>query len=466
IVQAILLLRSSFALSATQILPLALMVVSILIPTFLVLVTAKRLSYIGWWVLFLLALPVWQIVLPLYAFWHFDDFSWGATRQVAGAGADDHGSGEGEFDARAVPFKRWDEYEKAWRQSLLNKRGAGAGGGTGLGTAGTASEATLYNTVATPTGNRKVPPPRASADVPRGVGYGADDYHDRDRGYTSNEEFVSDDETARLTANAGAYGRAQGQGHGQGRRNFRGAGERNGAGQMEQARVATEGVQGQYAVPPQVAGVQYGAPAVQQPQPQPQPAPPQAPVAYNVPLITVSTPPPRGSSGSTKMADRADTAPQPGSAPPPAPTQAPSGAGPLVPPLLTFTPPSPALSASSPPPKVVNPPARQSSGSVGGAPMARTTTAPPGGQVHGGGGSSGRGAPPPAPTATPVTRTATMPAPTSPTSIEMSVEQLMAGVGGTGAGGSSGRPTPPKPTPTPTSSKPSSGAIDDLMKGW
>jgi chitin synthase len=34
--------------------------------------------------IYLFALPVWNFLLPLYAFWHFDDFSWGETRYVEG----------------------------------------------------------------------------------------------------------------------------------------------------------------------------------------------------------------------------------------------------------------------------------------------------------------------------------------------------------------------------------------------
>ena len=39
------------------------------------------------------------------AFWHFDDFSWGATRKVDGESTqDDHSKREGEFDPSKVPF--------------------------------------------------------------------------------------------------------------------------------------------------------------------------------------------------------------------------------------------------------------------------------------------------------------------------------------------------------------------------
>jgi hypothetical protein len=31
-----------------------------------------------------MALPIWNFVLPIYSFWHFDDFTWGETRKVNG----------------------------------------------------------------------------------------------------------------------------------------------------------------------------------------------------------------------------------------------------------------------------------------------------------------------------------------------------------------------------------------------
>jgi chitin synthase len=62
---------------------------------------------------YLLALPVWNFVLPVYSFWHFDDFSWGETRKVEGeAKGDDHSKAEGQFDSSKIPLKRWDEYER------------------------------------------------------------------------------------------------------------------------------------------------------------------------------------------------------------------------------------------------------------------------------------------------------------------------------------------------------------------
>ncbi|KAF9425909.1 hypothetical protein BGZ94_007110 [Podila epigama] len=94
--------------------PLILLVFVLTMPAALILLTTRKLIYVAWMFVYLLALPVWNFVLPLYAYWHFDDFSWGETRKVAGeAKGEAHGNADGMFDSSRVPLKRWDDYEKA-----------------------------------------------------------------------------------------------------------------------------------------------------------------------------------------------------------------------------------------------------------------------------------------------------------------------------------------------------------------
>ncbi|KAI9088183.1 chitin synthase-domain-containing protein [Phlyctochytrium arcticum] len=92
----------------------------IFFPVMIVLLSFKRPIYILWMMVYILALPIWNFVLPLYAFWHFDDFSWGATRQVTGEtkGGGGHGDDKGMFDGSKVSLKRWEEYERAWRRNI------------------------------------------------------------------------------------------------------------------------------------------------------------------------------------------------------------------------------------------------------------------------------------------------------------------------------------------------------------
>lgn len=66
--------------------------------------------------IYLLSLPVWNFILPTYAFWKFDDFSWGDTRKTAGEKTKKAGiEYEGEFDSSKITMKRWGEFEKERR---------------------------------------------------------------------------------------------------------------------------------------------------------------------------------------------------------------------------------------------------------------------------------------------------------------------------------------------------------------
>jgi chitin synthase len=70
--------------------------------------------------IYLLALPIWNFVLPTYAFWKFDDFSWGDTRKTAGEKTKKAGlEYEGEFDSSKITMKRWAEFERE-RRSRTN----------------------------------------------------------------------------------------------------------------------------------------------------------------------------------------------------------------------------------------------------------------------------------------------------------------------------------------------------------
>lgn len=107
-----------------EILNIAILLLVIFFPILIVLFSGKRWHYLIWMFIYVIALPIWNFVLPVYAFWHFDDFSWGATRQVSGGDKDKygHGGGDGTFDATKVSLKRWAEYERAWRKNLEKKR--------------------------------------------------------------------------------------------------------------------------------------------------------------------------------------------------------------------------------------------------------------------------------------------------------------------------------------------------------
>jgi chitin synthase len=83
------------------------------LPAVLIVMTSRKVVYVCWMLLYIISLPVWNFVLPVYAYWHFDDFSWGDTRKVEGEQKEGgHGDKEGEFDSSVFTMKRWHEFER------------------------------------------------------------------------------------------------------------------------------------------------------------------------------------------------------------------------------------------------------------------------------------------------------------------------------------------------------------------
>ncbi|BCS21215.1 chitin synthase CHS3 [Aspergillus puulaauensis] len=103
---------SSIVKSPVQVIPLVLLALILGLPGVLVVITAHRLVYVLWMIVYLISLPIWNFVLPTYAYWKFDDFSWGDTRKTAGEKDKGHEDGEGEFDSSKITMKRWRDFEK------------------------------------------------------------------------------------------------------------------------------------------------------------------------------------------------------------------------------------------------------------------------------------------------------------------------------------------------------------------
>ncbi|KAG9095195.1 hypothetical protein FS749_010895 [Ceratobasidium sp. UAMH 11750] len=78
----------------------------------LIFIFRRKWDMIGWMIFYILAIPAFSFLLPLYSFWRMDDFSWGSTRLVVGEGNKKmivHD--EGKFDPRSIPLKTWSDYE-------------------------------------------------------------------------------------------------------------------------------------------------------------------------------------------------------------------------------------------------------------------------------------------------------------------------------------------------------------------
>ncbi|KAL9934758.1 hypothetical protein V8E36_006533 [Tilletia maclaganii] len=87
----------------------------------IIFLVKRQWQYIGWMLFYMLGFPIFSFFLPIYSFWHMDDFSWGNTRIVVGekgnkkiiAGTDD---GEPFFE-EMIPLKKFSEYQRdVWKQ--------------------------------------------------------------------------------------------------------------------------------------------------------------------------------------------------------------------------------------------------------------------------------------------------------------------------------------------------------------
>ncbi|KZW00470.1 hypothetical protein EXIGLDRAFT_639196 [Exidia glandulosa HHB12029] len=119
--------------ASQTLIPLILLGIILGLPGLLIVLTSRKFSYIGWMLVYLVSLPVWNFVLPAYAFWHFDDFSWGQTRKIAGdEKAEKHGDKDGEFDSSHIVMKRWAEFERdrRWRSGQQSRDSVWAGSNT------------------------------------------------------------------------------------------------------------------------------------------------------------------------------------------------------------------------------------------------------------------------------------------------------------------------------------------------
>ncbi|KAK7035288.1 Chitin synthase, class 1 [Paramarasmius palmivorus] len=105
--------------SFEEAIPLMLLIAVLGLPAILILLTTGKIVYVFWMFVYLAALPIWNFVLPVYAFWHFDDFTWGETRKVEGEVKEEaHGGGGGKFNGVAVPFRRWEDWERSRLRKL------------------------------------------------------------------------------------------------------------------------------------------------------------------------------------------------------------------------------------------------------------------------------------------------------------------------------------------------------------
>ncbi|CAL5868156.1 uncharacterized protein PFLUO_LOCUS2380 [Penicillium psychrofluorescens] len=78
----------------------------------IIFIVRRKWEMVGWMIVYILAIPIFSLALPLYSFWNMDDFTWGNTRIITGEkGRKVVISDEGKFDPASIPKKRWEEYQ-------------------------------------------------------------------------------------------------------------------------------------------------------------------------------------------------------------------------------------------------------------------------------------------------------------------------------------------------------------------
>lgn len=78
----------------------------------IIFIARRRWEMLGWMIVYIVALPLFSLFLPLYSFWHMDDFSWGNTRvEMAQGGKKIILSDEGVFDPASIPHQKWEDYK-------------------------------------------------------------------------------------------------------------------------------------------------------------------------------------------------------------------------------------------------------------------------------------------------------------------------------------------------------------------
>ncbi|KAG1429238.1 hypothetical protein G6F58_000136 [Rhizopus delemar] len=85
----------------------------------LIFIFKRQWQHIGWMIIYIFAIPIFSFFIPLYAFWHFDDFSWGNTRVVVGDNkkkqiivTDDE-----KFEEKMIPMKKWAQHEREMNET-------------------------------------------------------------------------------------------------------------------------------------------------------------------------------------------------------------------------------------------------------------------------------------------------------------------------------------------------------------
>ncbi|KAJ1956518.1 hypothetical protein EC988_001307, partial [Linderina pennispora] len=106
----------------------------------LIFILKRQWQHIGWMIVYIIAIPLFSFLIPIYAFWHFDDFSWGNTRVVVGESGRKHiyTVDNEKFDTTTIPQRKWSDYEQEllWEAHSASHHDGGSQYGGAMSDAG------------------------------------------------------------------------------------------------------------------------------------------------------------------------------------------------------------------------------------------------------------------------------------------------------------------------------------------
>ncbi|KAI9327398.1 chitin synthase-domain-containing protein [Obelidium mucronatum] len=78
----------------------------------IIFILKREWQHIGWMIVYLLGIPFSALYIPIYAFWHFDDFTWGNTRVVIEDGQTKEVDADSEpFNPAEIAHQKWTDFE-------------------------------------------------------------------------------------------------------------------------------------------------------------------------------------------------------------------------------------------------------------------------------------------------------------------------------------------------------------------
>lgn len=168
-----------------------------------------KFEHVIWLLIYLVALPYFTFFIPIYAFWHFDDFSWGNTRVVVGErGGKKQIVDEEPFDPQSIPMKKWSEYEQEMFENDSQASGATADYAQSAFSHHTMPQQSLVGTVYPPADYPAMPPVYSEQPSvygaplePNGINSSRPASEVPAEEYPSNDQVINQIKTILATAN-------------------------------------------------------------------------------------------------------------------------------------------------------------------------------------------------------------------------------------------------------------------------